>query len=56
MPTWYVLNPLVRIINDDASLGDVAFELSIGIALCVALLFAVKAVSSRTVARLGTMG
>jgi ABC-2 type transport system permease protein len=51
-PTWWVLSPIMEIVNHGAQLADVAVDLGIATAICVALVFAVRAVSARTMSRL----
>ncbi len=51
-PTWYVLHPIVEIINHDATFADVWVEFAIACGICGLLLFAMKLVSGRTLRRL----
>jgi ABC-2 type transport system permease protein len=51
-PTWWVLAPIMDIVNHGAGLPDVAVDLGIASVICVALVFAVRAVSLRTMSRL----
>lgn len=51
-PTWWVLSPIMSIVNEGAGLADVGVELGVAAAICVALVFAVRAVGVRTMGRL----
>lgn len=55
-PLWYVIHPIVGIINDNKSLGEVGFELGIGIALCAAFLVAAKLIAERGITKLEIAG
>ena len=52
LPFWYVIEPIVEIVNRQASFGDVAVNMGIAAAICVGLWFAMLAVGRRTMRQL----
>ncbi|MCP4500301.1 MAG: ABC transporter permease [Deltaproteobacteria bacterium] len=51
-PMWYLIKPIVEIVNENASLADVALDVGVAIGLCLLLLLALKAVANRTMRHL----
>ena len=53
LPTWYSLDPIMRIVNDGAGFNDIRVELAVSIGICIVLAIAARFVASRVLARLG---
>jgi hypothetical protein len=56
VPLWYVINPIVGIVNEGKTLAEVSTELGIAAALCVLLLFVANFVAQRRTAQLDALG
>ena len=52
LPTWYSLEPIMRIVNEGAGLNDIWLELGISVAFCVVLAVIARVVATRVLARL----